>query len=98
MSLFTAMYTPEESACYAASVKHAVSERLERRPQVLAKDTALRQLAKSSRWYGQFGGKPPREVDVAVENQPGGDRSSDRPSSTVATKGTLSSSAGVAKL
>ena len=84
MSLFTAMYTPEESACYAASVMHSVSESLERKPRVLEKETALRSLARKSKWYAQFCGKPPREIGVAPEDQ-----------SAVATKGTWSSSAGV---
>ena len=30
LSQYTAKYTPEESACYAASVRHAIDERLER--------------------------------------------------------------------
>ena len=91
MSKYTAKYTPEESACYAASVEHAISERLERRSQALERDTALRRLAKSSLWYQELGGRPPREVISEA-------RAKDGAPTARAANSTPSSSAGAERL
>merc|ERR1712113_308522 len=87
LSLFTAMYTPEEGICYAMSAKYAILERLERRPQAMERSTALRRLAERSTWRRELGSKPPREV-VLEDRARAGVRTAD------ATVGTPSSRAG----
>ena len=93
LSKFTARYTDEEAASYAACVSRAVDERLERSPRKMETDAQLRKLAMRSRWHRELQGKPPREVGVDVTDQ-GPDGSTNRAWSSKATRGSPSSSAG----
>ena len=88
------MYTREEAACWAANAKHAIEERFDQRELVLNPDTALRQLAESSTWYRELGGRPPREVEAEGRGRPADGHGSAESSTARATRGSPSSTAG----
>ena len=93
LSRFTARYTAEEAASYAAEANYAVDNRFERKPTRTAELTDLGKLAKKSKWYKELQGRPPHEVGAGGPINKGYRQDSwSRPDR--ATKGTPSSKAG----